>query len=83
MNKTTVNTPAVICSELDAQSCMPAAQAAEIFERVLHRENGLSVSGLAREYSITPGKMRSMLTQHFGSRIHFHRGRNGGISVDK
>ena len=43
----------------------------------------LSVSGLASEYSIAPGKMRAMLTQHFGSRIQFRRGRNGGISITK
>jgi len=74
MSKTAVNTP--------TPTGIGSSQAAEIFERVSLGEH-LSVSGLASEYSITPGKMRSMLTEHFGSRIQFRRGRNGGISVNK
>lgn len=58
------------------------SRANEILERVA-RGDRLSVSGLASEYSITPGKMRQMLTRHFGSRIQFRRGRNGGISITK
>jgi len=58
------------------------SRANEILERIT-RGDRLSVSGLASEYSIAPGKMRAMLTQHFGSRIQFRRGRNGGISITK
>jgi hypothetical protein len=58
------------------------SRANEILERIASGDR-LSVSGLASEYSIAPGKMRAMLTQHFGSRIQFRRGRNGGISITK
>jgi|LauGreDrversion4_2_1035121.scaffolds.fasta_scaffold81006_3 hypothetical protein len=41
----------------------------------------VTMLGLSKQYSITPAEMRKILVDHFGSRITFTRGRNGGIRI--
>lgn len=41
----------------------------------------VTVLALARQHGVNTAEMREVLTEHFGSRISFVRGRNGGIRI--
>lgn len=41
----------------------------------------VSILALAKQHGITTHEMRNILTEHFGSRISFVRGRSGGIRI--
>lgn len=41
----------------------------------------VTLSGLAKQHNCTMAEMREILTDHFGTRISFLKGRGGGIRV--
>lgn len=41
----------------------------------------VTMLGLSKQYGISQNEMRKILVDHFGSRISFSRGRNGGIRI--
>lgn len=41
----------------------------------------VTVLSLSKQFGVTTNEMRKILVDHFGSRITFTRGRNGGIRI--
>jgi hypothetical protein len=41
----------------------------------------VSLLGLAKEYGVSTNEMRQILTEEFGSRVSFVRGRSGGVRI--
>lgn len=41
----------------------------------------VTLSGLSKQHNCTMAEMREILTDHFGTRISFLKGRGGGIRV--
>lgn len=44
--------------------------------------NRVTVKNLAEAYSVSPPVLRRTLSEHYGSRIVFKRGRNGGLAIN-
>lgn len=45
--------------------------------------NRVTTKDLAKAYMVSPVTLRKMLSDHFGARIGFKRGRTGGITLDE
>ena len=45
--------------------------------------NRVTTKDLAKAYMVSPVTLRKMLSDHFGNRIGFKRGRTGGITLDE
>jgi len=41
----------------------------------------VSILGLSKQHGVSNNEMKKILVDHFGSRITFTRGRNGGIRI--
>ena len=54
----------------------------EAIEADITSGNRVTTKDLAQMYLVNPVTMRKMLSNHFGARIGFKRGRTGGITLD-
>ena len=54
----------------------------EAIEADITSGNRVTTKDLAKAYMVNPVTMRKMLSDHFGARIGFKRGRAGGITLD-
>lgn len=55
----------------------------EAIEADIASGNRVTTKDLAQAYMVNPVTMRKMLSDHFGARIGFKRGRTGGITLDE
>jgi hypothetical protein len=54
----------------------------EAIEADITSGNRVTTKDLAKAYMVSPVTLRKMLSDHFGPRIGFKRGRTGGITLD-
>ena len=55
----------------------------EAIEADITSGNRVTTKDLAKAYMVSPVTLRKMLSDHFGPRIGFKRGRTGGIVLDE